>query len=684
MRRLVCSLFGALVLVSPLAAQPDSLEAQLDEVIQSDQLQAAGKRMQDASQAPADVVVLRSDQLRALGYRTLGDALGGVVGFRTNEDHAYQGMAVRGLYVLGDQNTRFLVLLDGHALNSPAEIGASKVGEDFGLPLELVDRIEIVRGPASSLYGNNAFQALINVVSLDAAQSRNTPFMAGMSFGDGKMAEMWANGGFRIGSVQAGIMVNGFQRRGWKRHYPQLDELYPQWSAGMPESVDREEKQSAHLRLDGTDWSFWTTVINRTQCLASGPFGSMPGDDGNHYRNTRLSGDFKWEPRSTKVKWMFRLFGDRNEFTDALMPDPLRNNYFQYDWCPDWSLGMELQARVHLHDRFSIIAGTEQRFHHYDGLTVVVEDGIFYRTQEDIVYRIGNTYLEGTWQVGEKWSLLGALQAAEWRPSRINIDVEGVSIPAAKEAIQRLTPRAALTWELGKQDVLKLGYGEGFRFPTLYERYYADDRTFFINERLKPEVISTSQLIWNHRWARSLKTQMSASLMRWKHQITVGDMPGGSQGELQYQNSNSLIRGKALEGELVYSRDRMECSLGLGWYDWRANGRSLDNVSKWNGYFRAIRHFGPFSLAGEARYVDARQMASKEFETAPETAPTRVNANWTLRASLRYEYAGCFVQLSLEDLLASKRRDLVAVDYEPITWMQGEGRQWRAMAGVRF
>jgi outer membrane cobalamin receptor len=119
--------------------------------------------------------------------------------------------------VLGDQNTRVLVLLDGHALNSPAEVGSSKVGEDFGLPIELVDRIEIVRGPASSLYGNNAFLALINVVSVDAAESRNGAFRGALTMGSGGRSEVWMDGGVTLGEP-------GRNRLSAERHGADLSE----------------------------------------------------------------------------------------------------------------------------------------------------------------------------------------------------------------------------------------------------------------------------------------------------------------------------------------------------------------------------------------------------------------------------------------------------------------------------
>lgn len=155
----------------PLSAQEPSTEDLKDLQAFLDQpVQTASKRVQRLKEAAADMTVLKGHDLMDLGYQTLGDALGGVLGFRTNEDRTYQGLGARGLYVLGDQNTRVLILLDGHALNSAAEVGSSKVGADFGIPLTQVDRVEIVRGPASSLYGNSAFLGMVNVVTKGPAQ----------------------------------------------------------------------------------------------------------------------------------------------------------------------------------------------------------------------------------------------------------------------------------------------------------------------------------------------------------------------------------------------------------------------------------------------------------------------------------------------------------------------------------
>ena len=62
--------------------------------------------------------------------------------------------------------------------------------------------------------------------------------------------------------------------------------------------------------------------------------------------------------------------------------------------------------------------------------------------------------------------------------------------------------------------------------------------------------------------------------------------------------------------------------------------------------------------------------------------PDSVPANWTLRSSARREWG--WGQVSVEDLTNSRRRDLVAPEYSPITWMAGDGRAVVATLGLKL
>ena len=140
-----------------------SLEQLLDVNITS-----ASKFSQRASEAPASVSVLTAEDFRTYGWRTLVDALNSVRSFYFVTDRAYSYLGVRGFQPVGDYNARVLLLIDGYRFNDNI-FDQAQVGREFGLDLDLIERIEIVRGPSSSVYGGNALLAVVNVITKPAA-----------------------------------------------------------------------------------------------------------------------------------------------------------------------------------------------------------------------------------------------------------------------------------------------------------------------------------------------------------------------------------------------------------------------------------------------------------------------------------------------------------------------------------
>jgi outer membrane cobalamin receptor len=70
---------------------------------------------------------------------------------------------VRGFGRPSDYNNRILLLVNGHRYNDNV-YDQAPIGLDFPIDLALVDRIEVIRGPGSALYGTSAFFAVINVI----------------------------------------------------------------------------------------------------------------------------------------------------------------------------------------------------------------------------------------------------------------------------------------------------------------------------------------------------------------------------------------------------------------------------------------------------------------------------------------------------------------------------------------
>ncbi|HLI49650.1 MAG TPA: TonB-dependent receptor [Chthonomonas sp.] len=131
---------------------------------------SASRTKQPIDQAPAVVTVITADQIERSGAVTLLDVLRYVPGLNVSESNAtVAGVSLRGLNSL--LTNTLLVMIDGRPVNQDVSGGITWTF----LPLELlqVKRIEIVRGPGSTLYGANAFNGVINIITKTPQEELN-------------------------------------------------------------------------------------------------------------------------------------------------------------------------------------------------------------------------------------------------------------------------------------------------------------------------------------------------------------------------------------------------------------------------------------------------------------------------------------------------------------------------------
>ena len=124
----------------------------------------ASKHEQKITEAPSSVTIVTRQDIQEYGHRTLADVLNSVRGLYVTYDRAYTFLGLRGVNRLGDYGGRTLLNINGHRINEPI-YDSSFFGYDFPLDVDLIERVEVIRGPGSSLYGNNAFFGVINVVT---------------------------------------------------------------------------------------------------------------------------------------------------------------------------------------------------------------------------------------------------------------------------------------------------------------------------------------------------------------------------------------------------------------------------------------------------------------------------------------------------------------------------------------
>lgn len=154
--RLACSIAMATTMGS-LAHAQDAIELQPTTVVS-----AAGYE-QNIAHAPASISVITREQLEKQSYTDVVDAMKSIPGVYVTGGGNMQDVSIRGM-----SSSYTLYLVDGRPVSSGRSVNTngSDGGKQIGLPpLSMIERIEVVRGPMSSLYGSEAMGGVINIIT---------------------------------------------------------------------------------------------------------------------------------------------------------------------------------------------------------------------------------------------------------------------------------------------------------------------------------------------------------------------------------------------------------------------------------------------------------------------------------------------------------------------------------------
>ena len=178
----------------------------------------ATKTEQTLQQTPAIITTITAEQIRTAGYRSVSEALAMVPGLAQNTDHVFDNIGVRGIsggLRGGSRDIKFM--LDGQPIAFRPD--AQNLLGPEGIPIDVIERIEVIRGPASALYGANAYLGVVNIISksVDADGSPDAALrldggslVQGMAYGGG----LWALDRFSGTDVVTGITYAHQDRSG--------------------------------------------------------------------------------------------------------------------------------------------------------------------------------------------------------------------------------------------------------------------------------------------------------------------------------------------------------------------------------------------------------------------------------------------------------------------------------------
>ncbi len=180
------------------------LEMDIQELTNIDVI-TASKTLTKISNVPATVRVITKEQIKKRGFLTLENALSDLPGFQFRNINGFNSYIFqRGITC---QNNLTLVLVDGIQINE-LNSGGFYGGAQFNL--ENVERIEVVYGPASALYGTNAISGIINIITRDPENSRGLRLSSSAgSFNTYNGSLSW---GYYDETEKFGINLSGFYK----------------------------------------------------------------------------------------------------------------------------------------------------------------------------------------------------------------------------------------------------------------------------------------------------------------------------------------------------------------------------------------------------------------------------------------------------------------------------------------
>lgn len=467
----------------------------------------ASKFEQKTSEAPSSVSIITASDIQHYGYRTLADILRSVRGFYTTYDRNYTYAGVRGFGRPGDYNTRVLLLVDGHRINdnifSQAFIGTESIVE-----VDLIDRVEIIRGPGSSLYGTGAFFGVINVITKRGRNVAGTELSA--AAGSQETYKGRATYGQRLsGGGDLLLSVTGYHSNGQSSlFFP--DFANPSTNNGYAENLDQDRYTNLFASASFGDFVLQAGSITRKKDIPTASFDTVFDAVGTNTTDDRQYLDLRFaHSYGTRGDVSARVYYDRYGYDGnyLLAPAPGTPNA---DTARGQWWGTELQYGVALTKQHRLTVGAEY-----------VDNFQQNQTNYDVSpYQLNLDAQNSSHS-------FGVYAQDEFRPIDTLILDIGVRYDDSYGRASSTNPRFAAIWLPRAGTALKLLYGTAFRAPNAFELYYggASSTLNTLNPALKPEKIKTTELVWEQELAQHWQSSVSAYRYRIDDLISLVDDP---------------------------------------------------------------------------------------------------------------------------------------------------------------
>ncbi len=505
------------------SASPDLMDMSIDQLmnVEIDSVYGASRYKQKVTEVPASITIVTAEEIQRYGYQTLADILRSVPGLYVTYDRDYSYVGFRGFGRSGDYNSRILLLIDGHRTNDNIFDGAL-LGTEFPLDIDLIDRVEVIRGPNSSLYTASAFLGVINVIT-KPVHKQNSLTASGELASYGTLKSRFTYGHSFSNGLDMILSATYYDSAGHDRlFFP--DFASPSTNNGIAQNADYGEAHQVFANLTYGNFHLEGVFGSREKGIPTGSFGTLVDDPAARTVDGRGFLDLTYD-RKFGSDWgvLARVYYDNYRYGGFYPQAPaspdslsvLNTDLAQGQW---W--GAEVAMSKRLPGDQTLIVGSqfEDNFEQYQ--TNFNQQPFFQFFASRPTSTIWAAYAQDTISLRSNLTLHLGLRFDDY------------------STFGRTTnPRAAIIYQPWEKTTLKFLYGQSFRAPNAYELYY-ETVGQEQNPHLRPETVNTMEIVLEQVLPQDLRLLASTYDYPIHGLIDQGSDP--SNGDIVYINSATI------------------------------------------------------------------------------------------------------------------------------------------------
>lgn len=418
------------------------------------QVTSTSRRDESQHLAPGVITVISSQEISQYGARHLRDVIDRLVGMQVLSSHQrpHNKTSIRGMNGAHQEGWE-VVLLNGRPIHDGTD-GGFNFDIYLGFPLEMIDHIEVIRGPGSVIYGTNAMAGVINIVTKDAHKS--------------------------INETRVDISGGSFNRR-----QIELSTLMGGTDYSLNIGLNA-------IRANGDSIS---NVFDKDKILAT-------YDTGENSDNLVINGTYKGFTLNAMI---MNNNGDSGGSSFQLPSSSMKKSRdyldigYLYDIATGWDVSFNYTVNLGEFDwQISESGGRNHYKDRYDMAEVIVRGNI--ATDLNLLFGANSSNYETEFKSGFPYSEMNSKSAytqIDYMLSPKQKLIAGIQLNKPEDTQRDLSKRAGFIQGFGDNWWLKLLYSEAYRSPNLQEAKI-NAPTLLGNPLLNPEKVETydAQLIY--------------------------------------------------------------------------------------------------------------------------------------------------------------------------------------------